>query len=168
MMTAIPTAVDVSRLSFVPIEGVPTALADETRTGVVLEFAGLPSGDIAILFDDDSAANVAGALLPGDDEAGDEMRRSAIREIGNIVTSGFLDGWADALGTPIEISPPRFVSDLGPAIMDPLVTDLARTQEFAFLVDSTIRTEADEFTCDVYVLPDGRQLRRALERLAAA
>ena len=169
MMTSTPTEVDVSRLSFVPVEGVPMAVEDDRRTGVVLEFEGMPSGYIAILFDEDSAENVAASLLPGAaEDAGAEMQQSAIQEIGNIITSGFLDGWANTLETTIEISPPTFVDDLGPAIIDPLVTDLAQSQEFAFLIDSTIRTEDDEFTCDIYALPNEHELRQALEQLAPA
>ena len=164
-MTGIDTDVDVSRLSFVPIEGVPMQLTDEARRGVVLEFTGTPSGYIAILFDPESAESVADALMPGMD-ADPAMRKSAIQEIGNIVTSGFLDGWADTLGTTIDISPPTYVDDIGSAIVDPLVTELARTQEYAFLIDSAIATPDETFTCDIYALPDERELRTAFERLA--
>jgi chemotaxis protein CheC len=166
MLTGIDTDVEVCRLNFVPIEGVPAQLEEESRTGVVLEFEGLPSGYIAILFDDDSAESVASSLLPGGGGGGEEMRQSAIQEIGNIVTSGFVDGWANALETKIEISTPTYVNDLGPAIVDPLVADLARDQEYAFLIDSTIRTDDDEFTCDIYALPDESELRTALNELA--
>ena len=164
-MTGIDTNVDVSRLSFVPIEGVPMQLADEARQGVVLEFMGTPSGYIAILFDPDSAESIADALMPGMD-ADPAMRKSAIQEIGNIVTSGFLDGWADTLGTTIDISPPTYVDDIGSAIVDPLVTELAQTQEHAFLIDSAIVTPDETFTCDIYALPDETELRAAFERLA--
>ena len=164
-MTGIDTDVDVSRLSFVPIEGVPMQLTDEARRGVVLEFTGTPSGYIAILFDPESAESVADALMPGMD-ADPAMRKSAIQEIGNIVTSGFLDGWADSLETTIDISPPTYVDDIGSAIVDPMVTELAQTQEYAFLIDSAIATPDETFTCDIYALPDERELRTAFERLA--
>ena len=140
-------------------------LTDEARQGVVLEFTGTPSGYIAILFDPESAESVADALMPGMD-ADPAMRKSAIQEIGNIVTSGFLDGWADTLGTTIDISPPTYVDDIGSAIVDPLVTELARTQEYAFLIDSAIATPDETFTCDIYALPDEQELRTAFERLA--
>ncbi|WP_396612961.1 chemotaxis protein CheC [Haloferax sp. S1W] len=166
-MTGIDTTVEVSRMSFVPIEGVPMSLTDSVRRGVVLEFSGTPSGYIAILFDEPSADNIASSLLPGME--GDEaMRQSAIQEIGNIVTSGFLDGWANALGTTIDISPPTHVHDIGSAIVDPLATDLAQSQEYAFLIDSTIRTDDDEFTCDIYALPNEEELRKALKQLSPA
>ena len=164
-MTGIETHVDVSRLSFVPVEGVPMELTDEARRGVVLEFSGTPSGYIAILFDQESAESVADALMPGMD-ADAEMRQSALQEIGNIVTSGFLDGWANALETTIEISPPTYVDDIASAIVDPLVTELAQTQDYAFLIDSAIVTPDEEFTCDIYALPDERELRAAFDQLA--
>ena len=164
-MTGIDTNVDVSRLSFVPIESVPMQLTDEARRGVVLEFTGTPSGYIAILFDPDSAESVADALMPGVD-ADPAMRQSAIQEIGNIVTSGFLDGWANTLETTIDISTPTYVDDIGSAIVDPLVTELAQTQEYAFLIDSAIATPDETFTCDIYALPDERELRSAFEQLA--
>ncbi|SDY46549.1 chemotaxis protein CheC [Halobellus clavatus] len=164
-MTGIDTTVDVSRLSFVPVEGVPMELTDEARRGVVLEFTGTPSGYIAILFDHDSAESVADALMPGMD-SDPAMRQSAIQEIGNIVTSGFLDGWANTLETTIEISPPTHVDDIASAIVDPLVTELARTQDYAFLIDSAIVTPDETFTCDIYALPDERELRAAFDQLA--
>jgi chemotaxis protein CheY-P-specific phosphatase CheC len=164
-MTGFSTDVDVSRLSFVPVEGVPMELTDDARRGVVLEFTGTPSGYIAILFDHDSAENIADALMPGMD-ADPAMQQSAIQEIGNIVTSGFLDGWADALETTIEISPPTYVDDIASAIVDPLVTELARTQDYAFLIDSAIVTPDETFTCDIYALPDERELRAAFDQLA--
>jgi chemotaxis protein CheY-P-specific phosphatase CheC len=164
-MTGIDTNVDVSRLSFVPIESVPMQLTDEARRGVVLEFTGTPSGYIAILFDPESAESVADALMPGID-ADPAMRQSAIQEIGNIVTSGFLDGWANTLETTIDISTPTYVDDIGSAIVDPLVTELAQTQEYAFLIDSAIATPDETFTCDIYALPDERELRSAFEQLA--
>ena len=164
-MTGIDTNVDVSRLSFVPIESIPMQLTDEARQGVVLEFTGTPSGYIAILFDPESAESVADALMPGMD-ADPAMRKSAIQEIGNIVTSGFLDGWANSLETTIDISTPTYVDDIGSAIVDPLVTELAQTQEYAFLIDSAIATPDETFTCDIYALPDERELRSAFEQLA--
>ena len=165
-MTGIQTAVEVSRLSFVPVEGVPATVPDEPRIGVVLEFEGTPEGYLVVLFDEASATNLADALMPGagDDEA---MRQSAIQEIGNIITSGFIDGWANTLETTIDITPPEFVHDLGPAILDPPTSELARNQEHAFLIDSTIRTEDDAFTCELYALPDEDELRRALTQLPA-
>ena len=170
-MTGIDAEVAVSTLTFVPIETIPSHLDGAVRVGTVLEFGGPPEGYIAILFDEPSAEGVVEALMPGmEGEPGvfDGMRQSAIQEIGNVLTSGFLDGWANALGTTIDISPPQFVHDMGPAILDPLAASLAATQDHAFLIESEIRTDEAAFGCDVYALPKERDLERALETLPSA
>jgi chemotaxis protein CheC len=168
-MTGIDAEVAVSTLTFVPIESIPGHLDGDVRVGTVLEFGGPPEGYIAILFDEPSAEGVVEALMPGAEGEGFEgMRQSAIQEIGNVLTSGFVDGWANALETTIDISPPQFVHDMGPAILDPLAATLAATQDHAFLVESEIRTPERAFGCEVYALPKERDLERALETLPTA
>ncbi|MFC4360165.1 chemotaxis protein CheC [Halobium salinum] len=166
-MTGIETTVDVSRLSFVPIADAPDYLDDGSHAGVVFGIEGLPSGYLLILFDEPSAVNVAEALLPMETEESGlgELERSAIKELGNIMTSGFIDGWANVLGTSIDHTPPQFVHDMGSAIMSPVIARLGQRQNYAFMIDSTIETAENRFSCDIYALPDERELVRALEAL---
>jgi chemotaxis protein CheY-P-specific phosphatase CheC len=162
-MTGIDTDVEVSRLSFVPIEDVPTSIGDEEYVGVVTEFDGLPSGYLAFLFDEESAHTIVASMLPTEPSADwGEMERSAIVELGNIMTSGFIDGWANVLTTTIDHEPPQFVHDMGSAIMSPVVGRLGTQQRYAFLIDSTVRTAGDEFNCDIYAVPDESELREVL------
>jgi chemotaxis protein CheY-P-specific phosphatase CheC len=82
------------------------------------------------------------------------------------MTSGLIDGWANVLETSISHSPPEFVHDIGAATVSPLVAALSRRQDYGFVVDATIRTRSVEARCDVYVLPDERELVAVLRRLA--
>jgi len=52
-----------------------------------------------------------------------DMERSAIQEIGNVMTSGFIDGWANVLQTRIDISTPEFTFGPGSGMVDRLVGD---------------------------------------------
>ena len=166
MMTGTETDVEISRLRFVPISDVPSEIGDETVAGTMFELHGNPSGFLSILFDEDSAERVAAGMIPTETEPGiGEMERGALRELGNIMTSGFIDGWANVLDTSIEHTPPQFIHDMGSAAMDPLVSRLGRNQEYAFIIDSTIRTPDDDVRCDIYALPDQRELAHALDRL---
>jgi chemotaxis protein CheY-P-specific phosphatase CheC len=166
MMTGTETDVEVSRLRFVPIQDVPSEVGDETVAGTIFELHGCPSGYLAILFDESSAEQVAQGMIPTETEPGiGEMERGALRELGNIMTSGFIDGWANVLGTSIEHTPPQFIHDMGSAVMDPLVSRLGRTQEHAFIIDSTIRTPDGDVRCDIYALPDQHELAEALDQI---
>jgi chemotaxis protein CheY-P-specific phosphatase CheC len=166
-MTGIDTRVDISDLSFVPVEDVPGELSDREYVGVVLEFDGLPGGYIVILFDEASAREVVAALVPGADsvEEFDETARSAVEELGNVMTSSFVDGWANVLDATIDISTPRFVHDMGSAVAESVVARLGRTQANAVLFDATLRADDREFDCEIYALPDETELRAMLDEL---
>jgi chemotaxis protein CheY-P-specific phosphatase CheC len=165
-MTGIRSDVDVSRLSFVPIEDVPNTARDEVYVGVVTEFTGTPGGYLAILFDEPSARTIVDATVPVevDDPLGD-MGESAIQELGNIMTSGFIDGWANVLRTSIDHTPPELVHDFGRAILSPIAGRLGQSQEYAFLLDSTVVTPDGAFNCELYAIPDERKLKEALDDL---
>jgi len=167
MMTGLETSVDVSRLRFVPLADVPAEVGTEPHAGTVFELAGQLSGYLAILFEESSASAVADAMLPMDpDEPLGDMAENALCELGNVMTSGFIDGWADVLGTTISHSPPEFVHDIGASTISPLVAKLSERQDYGFVIDTAIRTEGIQARCDVYALPNERELTRALDRLS--
>ena len=169
MMTGLETTVEVSRLRFVPLADVPTEVGVEPHAGTVFELQGKPSGYLAILFSEQGAANVAAAMLPMEPAAPlGEMAQNALCELGNVMTSGFIDGWANVLGTSISHSPPEFVHDMGSATVSPLVAKLSRRQDYGFVIDAAIQTEGVQARCDVYALPDERELAAALEELSHA
>ena len=167
MMTGLETTVDVSRLRFVPLADVPAEVGVEPHAGTVFELQGEPSGYLAILFEEESAAKIAASMLPTEpDEPLGGMAENALCELGNVMTSGFIDGWANVLGTSITHSPPEYVHDIGSATISPLVAKLSRRQDYGFVIDAAIRTEGVQARCDVYALPDERELARALDRLS--
>jgi chemotaxis protein CheY-P-specific phosphatase CheC len=167
MMTGIETEAEVSQISFAPITDVPKQVGNDTYVGTVVEFTGVPSGFLMVLFDEVSAKNVAEAMMPVAVE-GDELtdqHKMAIEELGNIMTSGFVDGWANVLQTSVDHTPPRLVHDMGRAIVDPLAAQVGQHQEHAFIVDSTMKTEDIEFEAEIHALPNEEELRQALDEL---
>lgn len=164
-MTGIDSSVDVTRLSFVPVENVPAELPDQQYVGVVLEFKDAPGGYVLILFPEASAREVVTALMPGtqDVESFDGMAKSAMKEIGNVMTSSFVDGWANVLDETIDISTPQFVHDNGRAIAESVVARLGQRQANAILLDAILRADDRAFDCEIYVLPDENELRDALD-----
>jgi two-component system chemotaxis sensor kinase CheA/chemotaxis protein CheC len=167
MMAGIETEAEVSQISFSPIEDVPKQVGNETFVGTVVEFSGTPSGYLLVLFDEASAKTVAEALMPMEAE-GDgltDQHKSAIEELGNIMTSGFIDGWANVLQTTVEHTPPQLVHDMGRAIVDPLAAQLGQHQQHAFTVDSKMVTDEVAFESEIHALPNEQELRAALAEL---
>jgi chemotaxis protein CheC len=165
-MTGIDTEVEIRRLNFLSLEAIPEELSDEMLVGVAFEFDGLPSGYLLFLFDEESATEIVEAMLPqAPDDPFGEMGQSAITELGNIMASGLLDGWANVLDTTIDHSPPEFIRDMGSAVIDPVIIQLGENQEFAFVFDTVIEAEDHRFDCDIYAIPDEDDLERALNDL---
>jgi chemotaxis protein CheC len=167
MMSGIATDAEVTRICFAPIEDVPKRLGDDVIVGTVVELTGEPSGYLMVLFDEESARTVAEELMPVEmdtDELTDQ-HKAAIEELGNIMTSGFVDGWANVLQRSIDHSPPRLVHDMGRAVIDPLAAQLGQHQQHAFIIDSQMRTENLDFHSEIHALPDEAELREALDDL---
>jgi chemotaxis protein CheC len=165
-MTGIETEIEIRRLNFASLEAIPEEIDDEMLVGVAHELDGKPSGYLLFLFDEGSAREVVEAMVPSppDDEFG-ELGVSAIKELGNIMASGFIDGWANVLGTTIDHSPPEYIHDYGAAVIDPVVIQLGEDQEFAFVFDTVMRANDREFDCSIYAIPNQDDLERALNDL---
>lgn len=160
-MTGIETGVKVTHLDFIPIQDLARQETDEPAAGTVLTFEEDPSGFLVILFDEGTANGIAEALLgDGSDDATEFTveDRSAIEEIGNIMASGFIDGWADALGRTIDISTPEFVHDLRQSILTDATVRMASDQEFILCFRTTIDAMDREFECDIYNVVNVRDL----------
>ena len=165
MLTGLTTDVDVSQLRFTALSEMASNIGPETHIGSVFEMNGLPSGYFLLLFDETSANSVASAMMPGGDDVDDSMMKAAIEELGNILTSGFIDGWANTLQTSIEHSPPEYVRDAGSNVMHDVVDRLDGDQEYAFTIDSAIEIGGRETQCRIYVLPDRDELTQALDQI---
>lgn len=165
LMTGIDTDARITNLHFMSLEDLSSEVGETEVVGALLRFQGIPSGYVMIFFDHDSAREIVGAMLDGEADIDDELGRSALEELGNIMTSSLVDGWANALGTEIDMSVPHFVNDIGQAIIDPILINLAQHQRFAFSFDTLIKSDQAKLTCKVYALPDAEGLKNALRTL---
>jgi len=166
-MTGIETETEISGVSFTPIDDISGQLAGGEYVGTTVEFEGTPSGYLVILFRERSAVNIAEAMLPTDPE-GDgltDMHESALEELCNIMSSGFIDGWANVLQTSVEHTPPEFVDDMDLAMVEVITDQLGPFQTHAYTIESRMRTEAIDFDCEIHALPSESGLGEALEEL---
>lgn len=165
MLTGLSTDVDVSQLRFMSLSEMARNIGQKTHVGSVFEMDGLPSGYFLLLFDLRSAKAVASAMMPGDGTVDESSMKPAIEELGNILTSGFVDGWANTLKTTIEHSPPEYVRDSGTNVIHDIVNRLDGNQDSAFTIDSAIEIGGRETQCRIYVLPDQAELTKALDQI---
>jgi chemotaxis protein CheY-P-specific phosphatase CheC len=166
-MTGIETDVEVAGISFTPIDDISSHLEDGDYVGATVAFEGMPSGHLVIMFDEPSAINIAESMLPmePDGEGLTDMHKSALEELGNVMTSGFIDGWANVLQTSVDHTPPEYVDDMDMSMMEIITSQLGPFQTHAFTIDSAITTDEVTFDCKIHALPDESGLEAALNAL---
>jgi chemotaxis protein CheY-P-specific phosphatase CheC len=166
-MTGIETETEIAGVSFTPIDDISGELEEGEYVGTTVEFEGTPSGHLVILFREASAANIAEAMMPMEPEGEGltAMHESAIEELCNIMTSGFIDGWANVLQTAVEHTPPEYVDNMDMALMEIVTEQLGPFQTHAYTIESRMKTDEIEFDCEIHALPNEAELGQALESL---
>lgn len=154
-LTGVETEMQITKINVLDVEDLGTHLGRERVVGVNVPLLEQPHGSVLILFDDESAKTLAHTMVGGEgnDEPGySEMERSAIKEVGNIMTSGFIDGWANVLGRTIDISTPQLLRAEGDTIVEHSVD--SGTHEIALLFDSTLEAPDVDVSATIYTFPD--------------
>lgn len=168
-MTGMETEMEITKINFIDIPDIKTHVGDEKQIGISIELLEPPHGHILFLFSAESAKELAQGMLGGlggSDSEGSgftDMERSAIREIGNILTSGFIDGWANVLQTTIDISTPTFTFGPGSGMVDTLVGN--RETNVALMFDSRVQSIDSDANVTVYTFPELDELVALMQQI---
>jgi chemotaxis protein CheC len=170
-MADLNAAIHVAKINLLHMEDVRTHLGDDKAVGIHVELTEPPYGYVLFVLDPADSKQLARALIPGDGgpdadaNAGgfSEMERSAIQEIGNIMTSGYIDGWANVLDTTIDMGTPTFT-------YGPTHTIIERMggwpdEEIVFVLDSEITTGNTDVDLTVYTFPRVQELVDLVKQL---
>jgi chemotaxis protein CheY-P-specific phosphatase CheC len=170
MMTGIETDTEIAGINFTPIDDISADLGDQTYVGTTTEFEGTPSGHLVIMFPEAGAKEITEAMMPTapDSEELTDLHESAIEELGNIMTSGFIDGWANVLQTSVDHTPPVFSDDMELTLLEVVTEQLGPFQTHAYTIESRITTDSIELDCEIHALPNEAQLSAALDDLLVA
>jgi len=160
-LSGLRTDAAVSKLNFLDFDDVQTHLrqasSNDKQVGIYVELEDEPYGYLLFLVSTVEAKRVANAMLGQDLEVEDgggfsDMQKSAIQEVGNIMTSAFIDGWANVLGTTIQHSPPHFAYGDSAAIMAEITG--WPDSEIVFVIDSKITAEDVDLNLTCYTFPE--------------
>ncbi|MXR21028.1 chemotaxis protein CheC [Halobacterium bonnevillei] len=138
-LTGVPAYCDLTRTTLVDGEGLASFLGDAS-TRIEVPFDGALSGRALVSYEKPFAARIA-------EELG--MGSGALPEVANILTSGFVDVWAEQAESTIDIQPPRPVEDDARVLEDAAVADGS-----AFVFESHVELADGDGTCRFAVLPD--------------
>lgn len=168
-MTGMETEMEITKINFIDVPDIKTHVGHEEQIGISIEMEEPPYGHILFLLEAESAKELAGGMI-GDmgetdpqAEGFTDMERSAIQEIGNIMTSGFIDGWANVLDTTIDIGTPSFIFGPGSGMVDDLVGD--RKADMALMFDSRVQASESDVDVKVYTFPELEELVELMQEI---
>lgn len=168
-MTGMQTEMEITKINFIDIPDIKAHIGDEEQIGISVEMTEQPYGHVLFLFNARDAKELASGMMGGmasaeTAETGfSDMERSAIEEIGNIMTSGFIDGWANVLNTTIDMSTPTFTYGPGSSMVDELVGH--RDDDMALMFDSRVHALDSNVDVMVYTFPELEELVDLMQQI---
>ncbi len=130
--------------------------SEELTVGIYLGVSGSATGHMVLVYQPGVAYDFVDMLMgnpPGSTQVLDEMERSALGEMGNVMGSFFLNSLADATGLTLNPSPPAVMMDMAGAIMDVALADILRETDQALIVEASFGTQDSRSSGTFLVLP---------------
>ena len=95
----------------------------------------------------------------------DEMDRSAICEIGNIMAASYVNAIASLSGLTIDITVPSFCADMVGAIMSVPAIEFASVGEKVIFIDDNFRISDDQIKSNMILIPEMSSLGLLFNKL---
>lgn len=148
----------VPRARVLELNQVPEILGgtENLVVGVYLRIFGDIQGNIMFLLPTESAERLVEMLMGGTDEDGvaGEIAQSAIMEVGNIITSSYLNALSSFSGLTIVPSTPALAYDMAGAIMSTILIELSEVSDYALLIETEFMGDGESLDANFFMLPD--------------
>ncbi|MFC6722705.1 chemotaxis protein CheC [Halobacteriaceae bacterium SHR40] len=165
-MSGLDAEIEVAKINVLHMDDVKTHLGDDEAVGIHVELTESPYGYVLFLLDPADSKRLAQSMIPGESKSGSgfsDMERSAMQEIGNIMTSGYIDGWANVLDTTINMGTPNFTYGPSHRIIEKMGG--WPDEEIVFVLDSEITTGDANVDLTVYTFPKVRSLVELVQNI---
>ena len=84
---------------------------------------------------------------------------SGIQELGNLVSSAFINSLANSLGVRAMPTAPTVLHDMAGAIIQPLVIEQAATSNDALMISASFKIDDTKLDWWLFVLPDPKTIK---------
>ncbi len=137
--------INVPTATFIPVEKMSSIFGEKDDALVILFFLilGDVKGNMVISFSESQATLISNYLLGTNDDRLDlnEDKKSALKEVGNILASAYLTAMSNLAGFSLRPSVPYLAFDKVDAVVDPIIIDIGQTAEYALITDNEFLLE---------------------------
>jgi len=168
MMLDMNVDMKISSVNMVSLFTIPEIVGGDEVVSLFSQFSSTISGSMFCLLNPDDTKKLVSSLLgdldnEGSDGMCDEMQQSAAEEIGNIITSSFVDVWADTFAIEISHEPPLFANDFADAIVDNVLVEASQSCDYVILFNSTLNVVNADINFNILMLPDPDSLQKVFD-----
>ena len=145
--------------------------AEVDAVGIYLTVSGAANGHLMLIYEPRIAYAFVDLLMGQPAETTrelDEMVRSALGEMGNIIGAFSLNAIADATGLELAPSPPAVMTDMAGALLDVVTAEILLRQDETYVAETTFITADREIEGQFMVIPSEELLEALLETAKAA
>jgi two-component system chemotaxis sensor kinase CheA len=164
-------SIKVPEIIIVQLQNLGNYINDSVTAIVIFQIQGqvAGSGYIVLLIPKDSIIHLTNIMLgqsTGDREI-DDMDKSALNEIGNIMTSSFLDACATLLSVIMLPSPPSMVIDMPLAALETLIAtqEIDDNLDQVVLFKTELHSSEHQIVADIMLLPSKKLLAEFFLRM---
>jgi chemotaxis protein CheC len=129
----------------VPVKDIPDLFGGPEAyiVGVYLAISGDTSGHIFVAYEPKVAFELIDMLLgqdPGSTGQLEDMERSVLGEVGNIMGSFFLNYVSDNTNVRLQPSPPAVMMDMAGAILDSTLASIIEYSDYVYIIETVFGT----------------------------
>jgi chemotaxis protein CheC len=169
LMLNSPIDMGVPKVIAVDIAKLADYLGDDPSPMVVSELQGeIPHGGYVVFYlSHESAIRITNAMLgmTGTDRPFNEMDESALREVGNIMVTAYLNATAEMLGFVMLPSPPALVIDMAHAAVQSLIARMKEEPDEVLLFRTELNSPEYKVDSDIILLPEISSLHKIVALL---
>lgn len=143
--------------------------AESVVLGAYLGMTGDITGHVMLLFPEERALRCVDRMCaqePGTAEIGDELTRSAVAELANIVGSAFVNALADQTALVLQPNPPAVVHDMAVALVETVYAEILSHGADIVMIDTVFEDRTGATSGLLIVAPDPPCLARLAELVA--
>lgn len=125
-------------------------------SGIYINFFGDINGTILLILDKNSSDNILNILF-GTRPSGEfynEMETSALQEIGNIMSSAYVNSISGFSNLKINISVPSVSVDMAGSILSVLAIEYGQISDKIILIENKLMEGNNEFVGKFFLMPD--------------
>jgi len=164
-----PVEMNVPKIRIIDVTQLGNYIGDEAAAMVVLELQGeIPHGGYIVFYiSRSSVIRLSNTMLglTDLDRPLNDMDKSALLEIGNIMASAFLDATAELLGFVMIPSPPVLVIDMPHAAVQTLIAQMSEEIDKAILFTTELVCDEHKIESDIILMPETSTLNKMVDIL---